>query len=186
MPGGPYTLVRVSTATASGDSAITYLSPLLAVIVGIVHASVAPVLDIGGVKPSLVLVAVVLVTTIFGFLPGVTWAFVAGLTANLLVGEPLGAVPLAMLLAAAAVAGGSRVFGRLVWIYPIVAAFVASVIADVVSLMLGRLVADAAPGPPPIDLILAAAVLNAALVALLLLPARVATARYVPDEATAW
>ena len=40
-----------------------------------------------------------------GFLPGITWAFVAGLTANLLVGEPLGSIPLAMLLVAALVAG---------------------------------------------------------------------------------
>ena len=49
------------------------------------------------------------------------WAFTAGLTANLLVGDPLGSIPLAMLLVAILVAGGARLLGRVGWIYPIVA-----------------------------------------------------------------
>src|SRR5687768_11827004 len=109
---------------------MSYLSPLLAVVVGIVHAGLAPVIVIAGVKPNLVLVAVVLVTCLMGFTPGITWAFVAGLTANLLVGEPLGSVPLVLLLVAVLVAGGSRALGGLVWIYPIAAAFIGSVVAD--------------------------------------------------------
>ena len=77
-----------------GDASSRYLSPLLAVIVGIVHAALAPVIVIGGVKPNSCSSAVVLVTCFAGFLPGITWAFVAGLTANLLVGDPLGSIPL--------------------------------------------------------------------------------------------
>ena len=97
------------------------------------HAGLAPVIVVGGVKPNLVLVAVVLVTCLAGFLPGITFAFVAGLTANLLVGEPLGSVPLIMLVIAAMVAGGSRVFGGLIWIYPVAAAFVGSIVAETVA-----------------------------------------------------
>jgi rod shape-determining protein MreD len=163
-----------------------YLSPLLAVIVGIVHAGLAPVIVLAGVKPNLVLVAVVLVTCLFGFMPGLTWAFAAGLTANLLVGEPLGSVPLMLLIVAAIVAGGSRLLGGLVWIYPVAAAFAGSVVADVGSIVIAQLVADAVPGPPPMDLIFTAAALNAAIVGLLLLPARMAVARYAPGDAPAW
>jgi len=68
-----------------------------------------------------VLVAVVLVTAMRGFGAGVIWAFVAGVSANLLVREPLGSIPLGLLLVAAAVAGGERLFGRLTWAYPVAA-----------------------------------------------------------------
>ena len=163
-----------------------YLSPLLAVIVGIVHAGLAPVIVVAGVKPNLVLVAVVLVTCLFGFMPGITWAFAAGLTTNLLVGEPLGSVPLMLLIVAAIVAGGSRLLGGLVWIYPVAAAFVGSVVADIGSMVIAQLVADAVPAPPPLEVILTAAALNAAIVGLLLLPARMAVARYAPGDAPAW
>ncbi len=153
---------------------------------GIVHAALAPVIVVGGVKPNLVLVAVVLVTCLFGVLPGITWAFTAGLTANLLVGDPLGSIPLAMLIVAALVAGGARLLGRVGWIYPIVATFAGSIVADLVTLGISQLVTDAAPTPIPVDLILAAATLNAAIAALLLYPARLIAARYAAEEAPAW
>lgn len=165
---------------------MSYIGPLLAVVVGILHAALAPVIVIGGVKPNLVLVAVVLVTALGGFLPGITWAFAAGLTANLLVGDALGSVPMAMLIVAALTAGGARLLGRMVWIYPILAVFAGSVVADVVSLAIGQLVADAVVRSFPLDLILGAAVLNAAVCGLLLYPARVASARWATDEAGAW
>jgi len=170
----------------SGDFAISYLSPLLAVILGIVHAALAPVIVIGGVKPNLVLVVVVLVTILAGFQAGITWAFVAGLTANLLVGEPLGTVPFALLIVAALTAGGARALGRLTWVYPVLAAFAGSVAADLITLAIGQLVGDAAGGRIPVDLVLAAAALNAALTALLLYPARAAANRWLTDEATTW
>ena len=165
---------------------MSYLSPLLAVVAGIVHAGLAPVIVIGGVKPNLVLVAVVLVTCLAGFMPGITWAFVAGLTANLLVGEPLGSVPLVLLLVAALVAGGSRVVGGLVWIYPVVAAFIGSIVADIGSQFVSQLVSEDSPAGLPFDIILIAALLNAAIVGLLLIPARTLATRYAPEDAPAW
>ena len=165
---------------------MSYLSPLLAVVVGIVHAGLAPVIVVGGVKPNLVLVAVVLVSCIAGFMPGITWAFVAGLTANLLVGEPLGSVPLVLLIVAVLVSGGNRVLGGLTWVYPIAAAFIGSIVADVGTLFIGQLVADATPAGPPFDIILIAALLNAAIVGILLLPARALAVRYAPEDVPAW
>lgn len=165
---------------------MSYLSPLLAVAMGIVHAGLAPVIVIFDVKPNLVLVAVVLVTCIAGFLPGITWAFVAGLTANLLVGEPLGSVPLVLLLVAVLVAGGNRVAGGLVWIYPVAAGFIGSIVADIGTLFISQLVSEASPSAPPFGIILVAALLNAAIVGLLLVPARALAARYSPEDAPAW
>ncbi len=175
-----------ATTDCLGGVTISYLSPLLAIIVGIVHAALAPVIVVGGVKPNLVLVAVVLVTLLFGLLPGITWAFTAGVTANLLVGDPLGSIPLAMLLVAVLVAAGARVLGRVGWVYPIAATFAGSIVADLVALGISQLVADAAATAIPVDLILAAATLNAAIAGLLLYPVRLVAARYVADEAPAW
>lgn len=165
---------------------ISYISPLLAIVLGIVHAALAPVIVIAGVKPNLVLVGVVLVTSLIGFLPGITWAFVAGLTANLLVGDPLGSVPLSMLIVAAMVAGGGRLFGAAAWVYPVAAVFAGSVVADVTGLIVSGLVLETELTAPPWDLVLRAATLNAGIAALLIVPARLLARRYVVDEATAW
>jgi rod shape-determining protein MreD len=155
-------------------------------LVGIVHAALAPVIVVGGVKPNLVLVAVVLVTLLVGLLPGMIWAFTAGLTANLLVGAPLGSIPLAMLVVSVMVAGGARVLGRVGWVYPIFATFVASIVADLIALGIAQLVTDVGTTTLPGDLILAAATLNAAIAGLLLYPARLVVRRYGADEAPAW
>ena len=141
---------------------------------------------IGGVRPNLVLVVVVLVTVVRGFGPGVAWAFVAGLSANLLVREPLGSIPLALLLLVVIVAAGQRVFGRMPWVYPVAAVFVGSLVADLVALGVLRLVDLPLQGGIPFDLLLPAAVLNAVLGALALYPARLLLLRLdVPDQ-PAW
>ena len=155
-------------------------------IVGILHAALAPVMVVGGLKPNLALVAVVLVTTLVGFKPGITWAFVAGLTANLLVGDPLGSVPLTMLLVVALVGGGAHLLGRMVWIYPVLATFVGSAVLDVLSILVRQLVSDASASTMPFDIILGAATLNALIAAVVLYPVRALTARYLPDESPAW
>jgi len=141
---------------------------------------------IGGVRPNLVLVVVVLVTVVRGFGPGVAWAFVAGLSANLLVREPLGSIPLALLLLVVIVAAGQRVFGRMPWVYPVAAVLVGSLFADLVALGVLRLVDLPLQGGIPFDLLLPAAVLNAVLGALALYPARLLLLRLdVPDQ-PAW
>jgi rod shape-determining protein MreD len=156
------------------------------VLAGIVDAGLAPVLVVGGVKPNLVLVAVVLVTTSFGFQAGVGWAFVAGLVANLLIPEPLGSVPLALLAVAVVVWAGGRVMGRLVWVYPVFAAFVGSLIADVVSLGALALVGGSVATTIPMQLLIPAAVLNAAITGVLLVPMRAIVHRFGPEERPAW
>jgi rod shape-determining protein MreD len=169
-----------------GAFKISYTAVLLAVVVGIVHAGLAPVIEIAGVRPNLALIAVVLVTSQQGFFSGIVWAFVAGLTANLLVQDPLGSFPLSLLLVSALVAGGNRLLGRMTWLFPILAAFAGSILADVVSLGVFRLVGEPLRIDDPVSLILPAAVLNAAIAGLLLYPARAATGRLGPEEKPAW
>ncbi len=143
-------------------------------------------IEIAGVRPNLVLVAVVLVTVLLGFGPGIIWAFVGGSTANLLVQDPLGTLPLSLLLVSAMVAGGSQILGRLTWVYPVLACFAGSMLADLVKLGVYRLVENPLQVGVPLELILPAAFLNAAIVILALYPARLATARLVPEEKPAW
>jgi rod shape-determining protein MreD len=147
---------------------------------------VAPVLVIGDVHPNLILVAVVLVTVLSGFAPGVAWAFVGGLTANLLIRQPLGSLPLALLLVAAAVAGGERLFGRLSWVYPLASVFIGSVVVDVIVLAILQMVDVPLAGGFPIQRVIAAALLNTAIAAIVMLPARVLLARTGAAEKGAW
>jgi rod shape-determining protein MreD len=158
------------------------------VVAGIAHAGLAPEIEIAGVRPNLILVAVVLVTALLGFGPGVVWAFAGGLTANLISisTSPLGSIPLSLLLVSALVAGGDRLFGRLTWLYPILAAFAGSMLADLVIVGVFLLLSDAVSVGVPIELMLPAAVLNAGIAGLLLYPARVLTRRLVLEEKPAW
>jgi cell shape-determining protein MreD len=141
---------------------------------------------IGDVHPNLVLVAVVLVTALSGFGPGVAWAFVGGLTANLLTRDPLGSLPLGLLLVAAGVGGGERLFGRLTWAYPLASVAIGSVLVDLIGLAILQLVDAPLGGGWPIQRVVAAALLNAAIGALVLFPVRILMARSGASEKAAW
>jgi rod shape-determining protein MreD len=175
-----------SRRRAGQGTQIRYASLLLAVLIGILHAAVAPVLVIGDVHPNLVLIAVVLVTVMSGFGPGVAWAFVGGLTANLLIREPLGSLPLALLMVAAAVTGGERLFGRLSWGYPLASVAIGSVLVDAVTLGILQMVDQPLAGGLPVQRIIAAALLNTALAAIALVPTRVILTRNGGARSGAW
>ena len=73
------------------------------------------------------------------------------------------------------------------WAYPILAAFAGSIVADLVSLAALSLVGNGSLGTTvPLQLILSAAVLNAAITGLLLVPMRLVILRYRPEEKPAW
>jgi rod shape-determining protein MreD len=175
-----------SRRAAGQGTQITYLALLLAVLIGILHAAVAPVLVFGDVHPNLILVAVVLVTVLRGFGSGVTWAFVGGLTANLLVHEPLGSIPLSLLLVAAVVAAGERLFGRLSWGYPLASVAIGSVAVDALSLGILQMVDPPLAGGFPMQRIVAAALLNTMLAAVALVATRLLLARSGSLEKPTW
>jgi rod shape-determining protein MreD len=135
---------------------------------------------IAGVRPNLVLVAVVVVTAVFGFGQGMLWAFVAGTTANLLGFEPLGLVPLGLLAAAGLVAAADRALGRLTWLLPLAAA-AASLVYDLISLGVLAVLGNGVRDPNPLTVMLPAAAVNAALAAVLFVPVFL-VARRAADE----
>jgi rod shape-determining protein MreD len=151
-------------------ASINRLSPILAIAVGVIHAGLAPVLLVAGVSPNIALVAAVLVATSLGFTPGVTWAFLAGLTANLLSGEPLGSIPLSLLAATALAASAAPLLDRLPLVYPVIATFIGSIVADAITIVISQLLtADVLRGLP-FEIVLTAAAVNAALAALVIVP----------------
>lgn len=158
----------------------------MAIVTGILHLSLAPLIVINDVRPHLVLVAVVLVTALFGFELGIIWAFAAGVTVTLLGYEPLGATPLALLTLCALVALAGRALGRLSWIYPIAAAFAGTLLVDAIILLLFRLTGTELRVPDPMSLMLPAALFNMVLAAVLLLPARLIAQRLAREEAPPW
>ncbi len=144
-------------------------------------------LVVENVKPDIALVAVVIVTSSFGFTQGIVWAFVAGTVANLLIpAEPLGSLPLALLAVAALVAAGATLLGRIVWVYPIAATFAGSVVADFIGLAALTLVGGSLGVGFPIDIVVPAAVYNAAIAGVVLIPTRLLLSRYRQEERTAW
>lgn len=177
----PHLPLRVGRGTQ-----ISYVGLLLAVLTGILHAAVAPVIAIGDVHPNLLLVAVVAVTVLRGFGPGVAWAVAGGLTANLLTRDPLGSVPLGLLVAVATTAGGARLFGRLSWAFPVAAVALASLVVDAISLAVLFMVDPPLSGGVPFNRVVAAALFNAVIAAIAILPARRILDRAGADERPAW
>jgi rod shape-determining protein MreD len=191
MGAPPYTRrtappLRDAVHRVGRGTQISYIGLLLAVLTGILHAAVAPVIAIGDVHPNLVLVAVVAVTVVKGFGPGVAWAFVAGLTANLLTREPLGSIPLGLLVVAVLTAGGARLFGRLSWAYPVAAVALGSLVVDAISLGVLLMVDQPGSSALPLQRIAAAGILNAAIAAIVILPARLLIERAGAGEKPAW
>ena len=171
---------------AGRGTQISYTALLLAVLTGILHAAADPVIAIGDVHPNVLLVVVVMVTVVRGLRSGVGWAFVAGITANLLIREPIGSVPLGLLVVVACVSGGERLLGRLWWAYPVAAVAIGSILVDAISLSVMKMVDLPLSGGIPVQRILAAALLNAAIAAIAILPTRILVARAAADEKPAW
>jgi rod shape-determining protein MreD len=85
----------------------------------LVQATAANRLVIGGVKPDLVLLLVLVGTLIYGGRIGVVWAFIGGLGLDIFSGGPMGSSSLA-LMAAALVAGlGHRTLSRYNLLVPV-------------------------------------------------------------------
>jgi rod shape-determining protein MreD len=123
-----------------GIQPINLLSALLALAAGVIHASLAPLLAMGDVRPNLILAAVVAVTALLGLGAGAVWAFLGGLTANLLSTDPLGTIPLGLLLVAGLVALLSRPLVRRGLLVALFGGFLGSVLLDALaalSLVLG-------------------------------------------------
>ncbi len=84
-----------------------------AIALALLELSVSPFLSIAGLKPDLVLIAVIAVAAIFGLERAIGWAFVGGLMLDLLSAgpyRPLGATAFTLLVIAGLAAATSRLF----------------------------------------------------------------------------
>ena len=163
-----------------------YIGVLMAIVIAILHLSIAPLLVLNGVRPNLALVAVVLATALLGLQQGMVLAFVAGTTVSLVGYEPLGTAPFALLIVVLLVAGAAPVFERAAWAFPVVAALFASGVYDATVLVVFWLLGTGVEVADPLALIIPASVLNAVLAGVLLVPARILALRYAADEGRDW
>ncbi len=102
--------------------ALYYLMIPLLLLLCLLQATLASRMKLGGVKPDLVLIMVLVGTLLYGARSGVIWAFIGGIGLDLFSSGPLGASSLA-LMAAALVAGlGHRPLSRFNLLVPLGAA----------------------------------------------------------------
>ena len=135
-----------------GTVSINVISAFLAFVVGVIDASLLAVTAGSDVRPSLMFASVVGVTVVFGLGTGAIWAFVGGLTVNLLSTDPLGIVPLGLLIAAgvaAALVRTSRSAGP--WV-ALAAGALGSVAAAAVQVVGITLLSTTGPDYPAADL----------------------------------
>ena len=85
--------------------------PLL-LVMGVVQTSAAARFEVGGVKPNLVLLVVLLTTMLFGAGWGIVWAFIGGAWLDVFSGGPMGSTSLAMMAAALVASLGHRPLDR--------------------------------------------------------------------------
>lgn len=166
---------------------INVISALLAFVTGVIHASLAPLLAMGDLRPNLILAAVVTATALFGLGTGAVWAFVAGLTANLLTTDPLGTLPLGLLLVAGMVAAVGRGIGRTGPVLALFGGLVGSLLLDVVGLGGVLLEGGSLPIaqiPELARLIIPTAVVNGALAVSLFVATRLIVSRFGYEAAT--
>ena len=84
-----------------------------AIALTLLELSVTPYLTVAGLRPDLVLIAVVAIAAVFGLERAIGWAFVGGVMLDLLSAgpyRPLGATAITLLLIAGLAAGTSRLF----------------------------------------------------------------------------
>jgi len=96
-----------------------YLIIPLLIIAGLFQSTAASRIEMGGVKPDLVLLLVVAGTLIYGARSGVTWAFIGGICLDIFSGGPMGASSLALIAAAMTAGLGHRTLSRYNLLEPI-------------------------------------------------------------------
>ncbi len=109
-----------------------YLMMPLLFVAALVQSSMLVRVEVGNVKPDLVLLLVLIGTLIFGGPRGVVWAFVGGIALDLFSGGPMGASSLALIAAALVAAPGHHTLSRYNPLVPLFAALLGTLVYGVV------------------------------------------------------
>jgi rod shape-determining protein MreD len=99
-----------------------YLMVPVLLVLALLQSTAAGRIQLGQVKPDLVLIMVIAGTLLYGGRSGVLWAFVGGLALDLFSNGPLGASSLALMAAALVASVGHRPLSRFNIFVPLAAA----------------------------------------------------------------
>lgn len=91
-------------------------------VAALVQSAMLVRIEIGNVKPDLVLILVIFGTLVYGGQRGVLWAFVGGVALDLFSGGPMGSSSLALIAAALVASPGYQTLSRFNVVVPLAAA----------------------------------------------------------------
>mgnify|MGYP001825562149 CR=1 FL=1 len=167
---------------------MSVLAPAVgAVLAAILESSVLTHLQVGGVAPDLVFAVGVAVAMVLGFESGMTWAFVGGVSLDLLLpGRALGSTALTLVL----VAGMALLVARALWPPRLLViggtTFVLSFVYQILLLGLLALTAGVAfAGLSPSDMVVAG-ILNLSIAVIAVVAVRALDLRFGEPERLAW
>jgi rod shape-determining protein MreD len=167
---------------------MSVLAPAVgAVLAAILESSVLTHLQVGGVAPDLVFAVGIAVAMVLGFGSGMTWAFVGGVTLDLLLpGRALGSTALTLVLTT----GLALVAARALWPPRLViiggTTFVLTFVYQVMLLGLLALTAAVAFSGLTISHLVIAGVLNTAIAVVAVVVVRALELRFGEPERLAW
>jgi rod shape-determining protein MreD len=142
------------------------LAAVGATVTALLELTVGPYLRIGTAQPHLVLVFGIVVTVAIGLEAGLIWAFVGGLTLDVLAQRPLGSTAFALLLCMGATAVLSRLFNHLRPIVPILATALLSLVYSMILYVAFNALQSPIPVADPIAALFPGAVYDVVLAAL--------------------
>lgn len=119
---------------------IYLLIPFLALL-ALVQATIGPYLTFAGVKPDLMLIAVISWSLLRGVREGIGWAFIGGLWLDLLSNTPLGISTLALMVVSLACALGELNVFRNQPMLPVLTVILGTILFTLVCLFLMQILA---------------------------------------------
>lgn len=160
-----------------------YLAVPLLVVISILQTTIIPELAVWGVFADLPLLVVVSWSLLRGSREGIVWGFITGLTVDLFSGAPFGAATLPMILVGLLAGLGKATIFRAHIALPLVAMFLASVLYDLLFLLIVRLSGNPVAWLESLlQLILPSALLNALLVPIVFVIMRWLSMRFGREE----
>jgi rod shape-determining protein MreD len=160
-----------------------YIVVPLLLLVTVIQTALVPYLSIWGIFADVPLLMVVSWSLLQGRREGLVWGFVAGAAIDILSGAPFGAATLSLSLVGFVAGLGEATVFRTHVALPLVAAFLATLVYDLLFLLVVRMMGQQVLWLDSLlRTVLPSAVLNAVLVPLVFLPLRFAHRRFVRQE----
>jgi rod shape-determining protein MreD len=121
-----------------------YLMTPLLLMASLLQSTAATRLQVGGVKPDLVLLLVICGTLLYGSRAGIVWAFIGGLTLDIFSGGPMGGSSLALMVPTYVVGLGQRTLSRFNVLVPLGAAMIGTLLYGITYVIILSWVENAA------------------------------------------